>query len=1189
MKLKRLKTFGFKTFAEPTTIEFGGGITAVVGPNGSGKSNIVDAIRWVLGETSTRSLRSNKLEDVIFAGNDQRKPLGLAEVSVTFDNTDRALPIEYAEVEITRRAYRAGQSEFFINRSEVRLRDVHDLLMGTGLGPGSYAIVSQGEIDAVLKSRPTERRELFEEAAGISKFLVRKHESLRRLEQTEANAIRINDLIAEAERRIPELEGQVRRARRYRKLNARVRDLEILGYLRASASRRRERDTLRESLQADDERRSRATARVAEAANRLGETRTMLYQKELELEELRAHAQSRRDELKKLEIEYAGALARREALESLSTQTSEDAQRVAQERVSLEAAIATFDAEQAPLERQTAQAREREVAAQSAVIAARGRLDAVFSQLRAIETQAAEVAARRAERRVHGENVRQEVQRSESELERARERTLELELAAGAAKQQHDRAKRSVEEAEDGVAELREALRQAEHDAREVHGDVLRAQSLQRDQLAKVTAAESRLHTIEELENALEGHVPGTRAVVEAGARGELGGIEGVVSNLITIDERFARAMDVAFGARLSNVVTRSAADAERAIEFLNRTELGRATFMPLERLSERTAPQPGRSRLSREPGIIGYGSELLHTDKRYEPVVEFLVGSVLVVDTLRTGLRIVRERGFTGVVVTLPGEMIVGGRTISGGRFQRERSILSRRAQATHLREQLPEMRAQLAQYEAQMRNESSRSDIAVAKRDAARDRVTAGDLQLAELRAEAASRATEHERLRAEFEQARGEIETITERLRDARERERGYEAGDTAADRSDAERRRLEAELERVRSDIRRAEEALGAERAASGNVLERGSSVAAQRNAAASRLAMLDEDEERSRDARERTLAEIGTLLGQTRNLHERIEGLRRGVADVDARLERARAERESLVERQSLREAEQREAESEERRIAREGEEAHTRLTQVEAELGMIVAQFAQNPATDEECRDVETRYSDEPDAVIDDVPRLRDELSRLSANVNLNAEADREAVAERDRFLRAQFADLSAARETLLRSIKEIEQQTQAQFNETFDRVSTEFSKSFARLFEGGIARMWQTNPENLSETGIEITAQPPGKKQMPLQALSGGERAMTAAALVFALISVRPSPFYLLDEVDAAMDDANVERFCAMVRDELTDSDTVIVTHNKKTMEIASRMYGVTMRESGVSSIVSVELVTREPLPAIA
>src|SRR5580658_1140142 len=360
MRLKTLKVFGFKTFAEATVVDFNAGITAVVGPNGSGKSNLVDAIRWVLGEQSTRSLRSQKMEDVIFAGNNVRKPLGMVEVSLTFDNRERRLPLDFNEVQITRRAYRVGESEFYINREPVRLRDVHELLMGTGLGPGSYAIVSQGQIDAILSSKPTERRALFEETAGIGKFLARKHEALRRLEATEQNAIRVNDLLSELERRVPELDTQVRRARRYRRVTARVRDLEILSYLRASASRREERERVFADAARNEAVQAAAAARAATLGAAAETLRSQLYTLELEREERRVEAQRAREVTSRLEADLAAATARRDALDAQSHASVADRDRVESERERLRARIAELSAQLQPLTERADEIRARE-------------------------------------------------------------------------------------------------------------------------------------------------------------------------------------------------------------------------------------------------------------------------------------------------------------------------------------------------------------------------------------------------------------------------------------------------------------------------------------------------------------------------------------------------------------------------------------------------------------------------------------------------------------------------------------------------------------------------------------------------------------------------------------------------------------------------------------------------------------
>ncbi len=1179
MKLKRIRSFGFKTFAEPTVLEFGDGITAIVGPNGSGKSNLVDAFRWVLGETSTKSLRSGRLEDVIFSGNETRKPLGLAEVSVAFDNADRRLPIEFAEVEITRRAYRVGESEYFINRAQVRLRDIVDLLMGSGLGPGSYAIVSQGQIDAILSSKPVERRALFEETAGIGKFIARKHESLRRLERTEQNAIRVSDLIAELARRIPELETQMRRARRYRRVIARVRDLEILGYLRASATRRAECESLREESAKNEQLRGDSAAKAAALGEELARVRTQVYRCELQLEELRAQAQGKRGDLARIEAQYAAALARREALERQSTQTSQDAARVEQERASLAGAIAGLQERLEPLAREIDAARERELAAQTALAQARSHLDSVFTRLREVETAAVGHAARKAERRANAGSLRAEAERLESEERAARERAEALEIAAGAAAHRHAERARQAELREEELLDARGRAEDATREAALAHEDVTRATAAARDHSVEVRAAESRLHTIEELENSLEGHVPGTRAIVEAWQRGDLTGIEGIVSNLITTDERYARALDVAFGARLSNVVTATSEDAERCVEFLNRTQTGRATFLPLDTLARREGRQLEKP-IEDVPGVIGYAHTLVRTAPRFEGIVNFLVGNVLIVTALETGIELVRGRGLRDTIVTLGGEQITGGGAITGGRFQRERSILSRRFQAATLREALVGMREKLAEAERVLHAAHVRSEAAIGARDAARERQARAESQHVGVRAEEGALRAEVERTRADLEAARSTVAELRARAVRAREQEREFEGIEPESEREDAERAALESELAGVRDEIARAESAQVAITAQGSELREHAAALAAERDAASARLAMLDQDSERGGLAREEMLAQIVSLVEETRTTHAHLDGLGKGVVSIDEQLEAARAQREALVGQQAQLETDVRAAEQEERDTAAGGERQRTRLAQVEAELGMLVSQFAQNPATAEECADVETRYRGDDDSVVDELPRLRDELARLQANVNLNAEAERTEVADREQFLRAQLDDLTRARETLLESIAEIERETQVQFNETFAAVSEAFASMYGRLFAGGEAKMWQTQPENLSETGIEIAVRPPGKKAMPLAALSGGERAMTSAALIFALIATRPAPFYLLDEVDAALDDANIDRFCAMVKEFAAGSQMLIVTHNKKTMEMADRIFGVTTREAGVSAIVSAELV---------
>jgi len=1177
MRLKSVKLFGFKTFAESTTLEFEPGITAIVGPNGSGKSNLVEAIRWVLGETSSRSLRGSRMEDVIFAGNEQRKPLGLAEVVLTLDNDNGRLPVDYREVSITRRAYRAGESEYYINRNQVRLRDVLDLMMGTGLGPGSYAIVSQGQIDAILSAKPQDRRELFEETSGVNRFLTKKKEAMRRLEQTEQNVIRVSDLIGELEKQMPELETQVRRAKRYRKLSDRLRDLEILSYLRSSASRREEREKLKAQLDQGEAERAAAEAQASTLSAELSQTRYRAYQQELQLEEQRSAAQQARSEQARLEAELSAATARLEALEAQSARADEGGMRAEEERVALVARLRGLDDERGPLADRVESARREEAAAQERETDARRRLETLFGALRDLEANVAERAAREAERRAQADSARKELERLLSEAAEARRsaEALESDLAR---KEEHLRAERErIMELEGRVERAKVAERAAEERVARARERYAHVQNTLKSLAAEEAAATSRLHTIEELEASYEGHVPGTRAIIEAAQRGDVSGLIGVVSNLIEVDEQYARALDVAFGARLSNIVAHTSADAEQAVAWLKRHEAGRATFLPLDLLGRRT----GRTlppQLRGRHGVIAYAHELVKCDPAYAGIVAFLVGNVLVVDELRTGIALVRGGEVHDSVVTLDGDQILGGGAITGGRFKRERMILERRAQALALRERLHTLRVELQSNERVEREIAAEGQTAAQEFERARRVHQEEEVALGQAR-------TALTAIEAEVARARREIETHLEKgsslvaaSKDAESRAEALEAAIYASDDMAEERARLERELEEARAAVAAAESERS-ERAAAGAALrERLAALSAARDAAAARLAALDTDAERARAARDAAQAELETLRGRRAEHEDAVRAARERAEQLEREAACARNEREQLTAKVAELEAAVREAEHRERELSHSLESARIRFAEIEAELNVLAQTFAQHPATEEEQADVLQRYEGYNDDPAQELPKLREDLGRL-ANVNLNAEADLQALAERERFLKEQMDDLHAAREKLLAVIAEIEASAQETFNKTFEAVQKSFTETFARLFPGGVARMWQTDPDRLSETGIEIAVAPPGKKMMSLQALSGGERAMVSVALIFAILKVKPSPFYLFDEIDAALDEANIGRFSDLVKEFAQDSQLLIVTHNKRTMELADRIYGVTMREPGISSIVSARL----------
>ena len=860
MKLTSLRLFGFKTFAEQTALAFEPGITALVGPNGSGKSNLVDAIRWVLGEQSPKSLRSTKTEDVIFAGNDRRKPLGMAEVALTFDNADGALRIDAREVQITRRAYRAGESEFFINRQSVRLRDVIELLMGTGLGPGSYAIVSQGQIDAILAAKPTDRRSLFEETAGINKFLARKNESLRRLEQTEQNGIRVNDVLAEIAARIPELETQARRARRFRKASARARDLEILSYLRASASRRSEREGLQAQLERLDVERTGAAAKAATVEADLATLRTDLYARERALDALRNEATRTRADLAELESQRAAMSARRDALESQSSQFVGDRERAEHERADLSATIERLESELAPSARELERGRERERSAQEALATARAALDRIFTSLREVEAAAAAHATTEAQRHAQLAALQSEYERLERESFALREEGGRRSERVAERAHEHAAARAGVAALEAQAAAAKAAALAAAGRVATAAETLANAQATYRAATSELAGAEARLHTIEELEANLEGHVPGTRAVLEAARRGEFEGIVGVVSNLVRVEEQYARALDIAFGAALSNIVTERAEHAERAIAFLRSREAGRATFLPLDTLGARTGRDPATT--PRAPGVIGYAHTLVEPlEARFAGIVAFLVGRILVVESLDVGVGLVRGDGFRDTIVTLEGDEIRGGGAMTGGRYKRERSILSRRAQARTLSEALPAMRERLEAAQAAASAGSDESARSTRERDDAHRAEAALAVRVRDAHALAEGLATERKRLEDE---AAALLSRATEREREtaaAREKLTLLDRPVANSSNAHADRERLERSLGEARETIARAQ---SAERAVAAQIAGARESVAAliaRRDGAHARLGLLDADAARVQDARESMTAEL----------------------------------------------------------------------------------------------------------------------------------------------------------------------------------------------------------------------------------------------------------------------------------------------------------------------------------------
>jgi chromosome segregation protein len=1138
---------------------------------------LVDAVRWTLGEQSAKQLRGGRMDDVIFAGNNRRRPVGMSEVTLTFDNSDGTLPTPFAEIAVTRRVYRNGEGEYFLNRTQVRLRDIMDLLLGTGLGPDASAIISQGEIDAILSAKPIARREVFEEVAGTSKYQARKHEAQRRLEQTDGNALRVNDLAVELERQVPAIEQQVRRAKRYQKVVQRLRDLEILSFVRNTASRRAERTTLSHAVSADETERARLDARRAALDAELSKARYEEYQATIALDERQSARAQAATAVQEAASSQATATARFDEAGRRCETLDHEVDTAAKELAHAEAHVVTLVAQLA--QSRTSRDEAMRAVEQRALEERAGATawERAYDSLRSVEDRRAQAAASAAEidatmqaHRAHKERLEETVARLDADLSAARERRETEQHRRRALKEAQtdlDRARTRASAESERAAQAREAAATAVERARD---DVAAKRAVATEHAARVTA-------LREIETSGHAAPAGVKAVLEAHAARTLAGILGVVADRIDVDPAHAHAVDVALGMHAHAIVTRTSADAQAAIEHLKRNGAGRATFLPLEAVRQQELPLLD---VGKRAGVIGHARDLVRCADDVRPAIDYVLANVIVVDALPTAQKLAREFSHA-TVVTLSGELARNA-AITGGSREDDKGPLARRAAIAQLERTLSGAQAAAAASEAALAQKRAALDEAgrVAEQAARASLDAHGRKQEALIaleRSAAESEALDRQivALEAEGDEARLVLEKIAAQWRAHDER---AVAARTAVEALEAERRTAATTsdaLQKTLNELRELHRACAAESAAlvervalAGDDVERArAEVIERRKAHAARLEAVEHAKtERVRAEKDRAVAD------------ERRGNADAGLLETEREAESIHAKRDELTaaarEIEETLNAEQ--AQTRERSM--ELERHRIRLAEIDAELSVLQQTFAQNPATPQECDDVAARYATFEGDVDPDIRRLRDELARLGG-VNLNALEDQAALLERRDFLRKQLGDLEQARASILAVIAEIDEESVRQFNAIFEKVAVAFSEMFSRLFAGGVGKMWLSQSDDPAQAGVEIAAQPPGKKMQSLNALSGGERSLTAVALVFAILSVRPSPFYIFDEIDAALDEANIGRFGQVLTEFANRAQIVIITHNKATMTLADRIYGVTMGEPGISSLLSLAL----------
>ena len=1179
MYLKRLEIQGFKSFADKVEFEFPSGITAIVGPNGSGKSNVVDSIRWVLGEKNVKNLRGSKMEDVIFAGSADRRPLGMAQVSLTLDNSAHIFDLDFEEVTVSRRLYRSGESEYLINKTPSRLKDVQELFMDTGLGREGLSIISQGKVDEILSLKPEDRRGLIEEAAGIIKYKYRKREAERKLKDTEDHLVRVTDIISELEERVGPLGEQAEKAKQYKTGKEELDQLELsLEVHDIGRNRLQETQLLEKKQQLEDGMAacmaglSGQEAELEQMRFEFGrqeaayqEQQQSFYQLQNQLERRNNVVQANRqllesaeEQLERLQQELDGQQAETLALEKTVQDTRRQAAEAEQTFSQQQRILAEDEQKLQELERQRAQQQQDEEQHQSDVFA-------------------------NMQEQARNHNALQRLEQDLSSDERDREKikgklsALTQELEQQQVKQAELREKMTVQKERESQYHQQVAAIEQEIEQRKGQQLVLR-QQLTEAQVAW-QEKQSRAKVLKEMEESGEGYQYGVKSILERKQQGKLQGIIGTVSQLITVPQHLEKAVETAMGVSLQNIVTEDDKQAQAAIQYLKERKKGRATFLPLNTVKGQRAEE----NLGNEENVLGLAVDLITFDKKYEKILLHLLGKVWVVKDLASAVAIGKKKGFSYRLVTLDGELVTPGGALTGGNHEKERGgLLARQRQILELEDAVKQLEQQI-----QQQNEALEAYYAVTgeKKEALaqlRNQEEAFIRSAVELEQEQRLQEREEKRLQNELHVEQFHLE----------EQEKQREAYQTALEQERARQGVLaeqETYLSRQAEQLKERGQVLQTQQK---EVQDRYQENAVRLATAKQRwelFAQQSDSEEQRYQGLRKTLQQKQSeyeKLAQKKaeyeqeiaeNLHY-IQQEQAQLAAENTALEDYREKRQAKQEHIALLETAVGQGRQEKERLREQKYQLDLSLNKVQGYLSGGFRRLAQNfDCTYEEAQAKAVALENIPQTQRR-IQEIKGLLGRLG-EINFTAIEEFEQVQQRLQFLQKQVADLQDARQSLNKVIEEMEKIMAQKFAETYREVNARFSQVFQSMFGGGQARLELSDPTDYLLTGIEIVAQPPGKKEQVLTLLSGGERAMTAIALLFSLLTVKPSPFCILDEIESALDDVNIDRFARFIRDYAAKTQFIIISHRKGTMEAADVLYGVAMENKGVSRLMSVKV----------
>lgn len=1185
MYLKRVEAKGFKSFADRIEMEFKKGITAVVGPNGSGKSNISDAVRWVLGEQSARNLRGSKMEDVIFSGTNTRKPLGFAEVSITVDNSDNMLPVDYTEITVTRRMYRSGESEYYINGTSCRLKDINELFMDTGVGKDGYSIIGQGRVDEIINEKPEDRREIFEEAAGIVKYKTRKQEAERKLESTEQNILRIEDIIKELETRIGPLSEQSEKARKYLDMRERLKVLELNIFIRNVEKLKEKTASLKERISdledelLDNNRKNakledecqRLKAKMSEADRLTEELQNAVHAADNDVERLQGEANVLNEKsanidanISRLDEEIAAGRQRMEGLNSL---VGDNNAGLAKYKADLDEQALMLNQKTLELKDISGRIGEKEkyiddmkaeiIEIMNAISEKKSSINSLTAFINNADKRKNQIAREKEEKENSKQELQDKLSRVEDELKSAGARYESLESTV----ERLDRERRETSAAGKAI----------EKDIFELNG--------------RIQSKQARHRALSEMETEFEGYNKSVREIMKLRDRKGVSGICGVVADIIKVPKDYETAIEVALGAALQNIVTEDEYVAKESIKYLKDNRIGRATFLPLTTIYGRDHGRDEKV-IRHSKGFAGFANELIDYDKKYANIISSLLGRVIVVDNIDNGIMMARSINYSMKIVTLDGDVINPGGSFTGGSLgQKASSFLSRKREIGELEGDILNLKDMLsAANEKLSAMEKKLSDLDRELKKADEEKHES-ELKISGLKNNAAM-------LKGEISRLEGELKNLEQ------------ESCQLDTERSEMmvkmdEESKALSELEKKNSDV---SAKIELEQAGIKDILDLRESISSEVTSIKVRMAEIRQniismegkiaevksEIEKCSAAISSKISDKDSMKKDKESLRAETEKIKTTVSSIIKKNESSRKRLEALYE--------------EKQKNTSSIDEMEKRMREYSQSAGILQNEIhkleMQNAKLDMEMENLQNRIWEDYEIsyaaaqkyrveiesisqVSKDINSIKDGIRELG-NVNVGAIEEYKNVKERYDFLINQESDLKEAKKSLEQVISEITEKMRTQFVKNFAVINDNFNITFRQLFGGGRAELVLVDCDNVLESGVDIVAEPPGKKLQSLTLLSGGEKALTAIALLFAILKMKPSPFCILDEIEAALDDINVTRFANFLRDLSDGTQFIVVTHRKGTMEIADVLYGVTMEEKGVSKLVSVKLIER-------